>query len=601
MPEIGSAVQSSDASSDAAILREMQRKQQKQPISKNGKTPLVRKSGYDALAGIAGPLGIPMWAFYVNRGQAIASFGVQSKDTPIMEFQPANKAYQMVPYTGFRTFIKTQIGRATRYYEPFSALARPRPFRQMFIGANDLALEETSGEHGLRINVLYFTLPGEPFAALVRQVAVQNTSERVAELEIVDGLPVVIPFGVNNALLKEMGRTVEAWMAVFNLETAIPFYRVQATVGDEAEVETFESGHFYLPFAEADDVTCSLLPIVDPAIVFGANTSLSYPDGFLASSLEELQRAQQITTCRTPCGMAGIATRLAPGATVTLVGLYGHVSDFALIERECPRLTQPAYIAAKHAEARALAEALTAPVATHTSNPHFDAYCRQSLLDNILRGGYPTEIGGQICHIYGRKHGDLERDYNAFYLAPEYYSQGNANYRDVNQNRRNDVWLYPAVGDFNVLAFLGLIQADGYNPLVVLGSQFNLPQDERASILESVDQAEAIAAVWCGRTTSPLASVLKHPSGRREKLTRSRYGASRSLPTRPSASRSTSASGYPSTVTSRTLTGSGGSTRTTNCWSRVLGKSRTRSLAMRVSPEACRPLRFSGIDRLSER
>ena len=49
MPEIGSAVQSSDASSDAAILREMQRKQQKQPISKNGKTPLVRKSGYDAL------------------------------------------------------------------------------------------------------------------------------------------------------------------------------------------------------------------------------------------------------------------------------------------------------------------------------------------------------------------------------------------------------------------------------------------------------------------------------------------------------------------------------------------------------------------------
>ncbi|MFZ1597541.1 MAG: hypothetical protein WAW26_16940, partial [Anaerolineae bacterium] len=58
------------------------------------------------LPGIAGPLGIPLWAFYVNRGQAIAGFGVESKDTPIMEFQSANKAYQTVAYTGFRTFIK---------------------------------------------------------------------------------------------------------------------------------------------------------------------------------------------------------------------------------------------------------------------------------------------------------------------------------------------------------------------------------------------------------------------------------------------------------------------------------------------------------------
>src|SRR5690606_28565767 len=34
---------------DAAVLRELQKKRAKQPVSKNGKTPLVRKSGYDAL------------------------------------------------------------------------------------------------------------------------------------------------------------------------------------------------------------------------------------------------------------------------------------------------------------------------------------------------------------------------------------------------------------------------------------------------------------------------------------------------------------------------------------------------------------------------
>jgi flagellar basal-body rod modification protein FlgD len=48
MPEIGTAI-NPEASSDAAILRELQNKRQRQPVSKNGKTPLVRKSGYDAL------------------------------------------------------------------------------------------------------------------------------------------------------------------------------------------------------------------------------------------------------------------------------------------------------------------------------------------------------------------------------------------------------------------------------------------------------------------------------------------------------------------------------------------------------------------------
>ncbi len=76
-------------------------------------------------------------------------------------------------------------------------------------------------------------------------------------------------------------------------------------------------------------------------------------------------------------------------------------------------------------------------------------------------------------------------------LPAEFYSQGNASYRDVNQNRRCDVLLNPAVGDSEVLAFLGLIQADGYNPLTVLGSRFVVPPERQAAILHLVDQPEA--------------------------------------------------------------------------------------------------------------
>lgn len=58
------------------------------------------------LPGIAGTYGIPMWVFYVNRGQCISSLGVDGKDKAIVEFFSANRAYQLTPTTGFRTFYK---------------------------------------------------------------------------------------------------------------------------------------------------------------------------------------------------------------------------------------------------------------------------------------------------------------------------------------------------------------------------------------------------------------------------------------------------------------------------------------------------------------
>lgn len=78
------------------------------------------------LPGVAGVFGKPVWSFYVNRGQAMASFGLASKDFPMLEFNPANKAYQQTPYVGFRTFVTgTRSGSngmdgESFLFEPFS-------------------------------------------------------------------------------------------------------------------------------------------------------------------------------------------------------------------------------------------------------------------------------------------------------------------------------------------------------------------------------------------------------------------------------------------------------------------------------------------------
>ncbi|CAD7766944.1 MAG: hypothetical protein DNFNHJIP_00346 [Candidatus Argoarchaeum ethanivorans] len=36
--------------------------------------------------GIGGKWGVPLWAYYVNRGQCVSSIGIRDKDDAIMEF-----------------------------------------------------------------------------------------------------------------------------------------------------------------------------------------------------------------------------------------------------------------------------------------------------------------------------------------------------------------------------------------------------------------------------------------------------------------------------------------------------------------------------------
>jgi hypothetical protein len=448
------------------------------------------------LPGIAGKLGIPLWIFYVNRGQAIASFGVQDKDSPIMEFQPANKAYRITPYEGFRTFIKLQRNNSTSLYEPFAPWSSGDR-SQMSNGMNDLEIEVTNQEIGLKTSVLYFLLPNEPLAGLVRQVTITNISQSGLKLEILDGLPIVIPYGISNWGLKEINRTLEAWMAVFNLESGIPFYHLLASSEDTAEVSDIQSGHFYLSF----DNQGQLLPVItDPGIVFGHHSALYSPENFNQLSLRDLAELHQITRGKTPCGFSGLSTVLEPSEQANLNSVIGHAGDFGLISQHKDHLRRPGYLQQKRMEANHLTEQVTSVIKMKSGKPEFDAYCRQTFLDNSLRGGVPlilpdTDHPHFVYHLYGRKHGDLERDYNKFQLAPEPFSQGNGNYRDINQNRRNDVFFEPRVADFNIRTFMNLIQPDGYNPLVLLGSRFTIPEQNLEDILKAESTPEALREV----------------------------------------------------------------------------------------------------------
>ncbi|MEW6100840.1 MAG: cellobiose phosphorylase [Candidatus Omnitrophota bacterium] len=445
---------------------------------------------------IAGKYGTPMWVFYVNRGQAIASLGTKDKDHSILEFFPANKAWQFTPLQGFRTFIKSYQNEKTLFYEPFHNGYVNLGFNlsnRLMQTAYDLKLEETNETLKLKINVEYFNIPNENYAALVRAVTLKNLGKKTKHIQVLDGLPQVIPYGTSNLFLKKLGRTIEAWMQVENLKNKAPFYKLDVDPTDRPEVIHIKEGNFYVSFLTKGNKAKLLKPIVDPQTIFGPVTDFSCPRLFL-SEKNFLHPKEEITTSKTPCGFSLFDLKLAPQQEAGLCSMTGYMRSEEALNNSLKKITNPEYIAAKKEENRKLIEDLQEEIATHSSSRVFDLYAKQTYLDNILRGGYPvifnSQSGKSVFYLYSRKHGDLERDYNKFQIQPTYFSQGNGNYRDINQNRRCDAWFNTQIKDENLILFYNLIQTDGYNPLVIKGISFLLKEKDyvNAKLKEVIEE-----------------------------------------------------------------------------------------------------------------
>ena len=429
--------------------------------------------------GIAGVWGVPIWAFYVNRGQGIASFGIKDKDHPLMEFQPANKAYYLTPILGFRTFIKMACPKGKLFYDAFHNGMSAVGFdinNRMIINSYELKLNEINRTLGLSVDIEYFTIPNDNYGALVRKLMIKNISHAKKRLQVLDGMPQIIPYGLTNMFLKKLSRTVEAWMGVENLKKDIPFFKLKVDPTDRAEVTHIERGNFYLSF----DGKGLIRPIVDPEAIFGQQADFTYPSMFLKHRSYKYP-AQQLRKGRTPCCMPFRAFDLKPDQAETIYTVTGNMDNVDKLNANAGRIAKEEYILAKQQENKVLINDLQSMVSTHSGSNRFDFYCRQNFLDNIIRGGYPLSVehpsGHARIQVYTRKHGDLERDYNKYLIEPTFFSQGNGNYRDVNQNRRCDIWFNKQVREDGIIDFFNFIQTDGYNPLIIKPDCFRFNQD----------------------------------------------------------------------------------------------------------------------------
>lgn len=426
--------------------------------------------------GVAGLWGRPIWVFYANRGQAIASFGTRDKENPIMEFYPANKAFINVSTTGFRTIIKVKSEPKPLIYDAFNSHFNGSNFdisSQMLITPHELTIKETNKTLGLDISIEYFTIPNEDYGALARIVTISNTKKNDLDLEILDGMPQVVPYGFNNWCLKYMSNTAKAWIDVENLKNKVPFAKLRVETTDSAEVIPIDGGNFYVNF-DKNGIT---KPIVDPRKIFGQTCDFVYPEIFASKEDFKYPETQALKN-NIPCFMSYKKINIKPGAIYTAYSLIGNMDNISKLNKNIQRISKADYIVKKKKENKEIIQDLTKDVFTHSASKSFDLYCAQNFLDNILRGGKPLTLQHKDkdtnLYVFSRKHGDMERDYNNFLIEPNYFSQGNGNFRDVNQNRRNDCWFNPNIGEDNILSFFNLLQSDGHNPLVIKPVTFAL-------------------------------------------------------------------------------------------------------------------------------
>ena len=451
------------------------------------------------LPAMAGQDGKPLWAFYANVGQCMGGFGVNNKETPITPFDSATLAYQNIPVKSFRTFLKIDGVDRCIFECENDAL------RTLKINKSNFSIIEECDDY--KVEITYSTVSHRNYAGLIRNVKITNKSNKTVHYELCDGLPVFFPLGLSNFCYKEMVSLMGAYCEI-DLNNNAPFVKFKTSTGDNSVVELAHNGN---GFVSIDKNGKRLDNIVELYQVFENNTSLRRPMGWQEKGIKLLKESQQLEN-HLPCAFSISAFDLKTGESYEFSSLYG---SFLTLDEFNAAVGQFSVSSSKEMvkETEELVKSYL-PKGLKTSNPLFDEYISQSLLDNNLRGGFPIILddkkGGQPYYIFSRKHGDMERDYNAFNIPSTYFSSGPGNFRDVNQNRRSDLYFINQIKDYNIKIFFSLIQMDGQNPLTVKPLVFKKNNNFDESILNGLSVKDKVLdLVSAGSQPGNIYTLLK--------------------------------------------------------------------------------------------
>lgn len=433
----------------------------------NGNTFIVRdyqnaKRFSSFLPAIAGVNGKPMWAFYANVGQCMGGFGTDNKETPIAPFDSAVLAYQNIPLRGFRTFIKFD----GKLSSPFFKASKNQTLK---INKSNFEIIEENKDFEIRI--IYSTISNRSYPGLIRKVCIKNKLDKNVDLEVIDGLLTFLPYGLSNYSYGCLSTLMSAYCEV-KIKNNVALAYNKSPSSDSSDASLSSDSNIYLSL----DKNNNRLPlIVDKTKIFKNDATLINPLGLNNVSFPSLVDNQLLEN-QIPSAFTVNKKSLNKDETLEFISVFSISKDEEETFKNIDELSFN-LLDKMIDETEELVDSL-APRKCITNNELFDLYVTQCFLDNGIRGGFPINIENDVEYLFSRKHGDMERDYNAFEIPATYKSSGPGNFRDVNQNRRNDLYLNKNLYDNNIKLFYSLIQADGYNPLLVtLKGKFALDKE----------------------------------------------------------------------------------------------------------------------------
>jgi hypothetical protein len=483
--------------------------------------------------------GADHWLFISSTGGLTA--GRTNADSALFPYETEDKITAHHELTGGRTILRVAHrvghngdaaeGRRTHLWRPFTTqYAAPYATeRHLYknIPGNKLVFEEINHDLELTLRVAWRT--GDRFG-FVRTVWLENNGERPCQIELLDGLQNILPYGANSALQATMSSLLHAYKrSELDAATGLGIFALSATLSDRAEPS--ESLMATVAWQVGLDNPLYLLSAAQMA-AFGNGRSLTpeqdicgKPGSYLVNSTFTLNpdAAHHWHVVADVNQDSTAVTRLACFLTQDRAAIEQQIE--ADIDQNNDTLVS--YVAA--------ADGLQQTAQPTTTAHHFANVMFNIMRGGILGNGYQVErrdllhfmqtrhrpilrqqaewfaalpdqlpIGDlyaraddsgsadlvRLCHEYlpltfSRRHGDPSRPWNYFSInlkhadgSPRLDYQGN--WRDIFQNWEPLLLAFPGYVEGVIAKFLNATTADGYNPYRVTrdGIEWEVPEPE---------------------------------------------------------------------------------------------------------------------------
>ncbi len=453
-----------------------------------------------------------LWMFLASTGGLTA--GRTDPDGSLFPYETVDRLYDAHHHTGPITLIRAGAGAGAAVWQPF---AQPPPVaapieRHLYkhLAGHRVAFEEI--HHGLGLAFRFRWSMCEAFG-LVRSARLERLGGGPVEVEILDGLRNVLPFGAPLALYQQRSSLVDAYKRTeLDPATGLAIFSLTSRITDRAEaVESLRANVVW-----SHGLANARVTLDDGAIQ-------AFREGrpFEPETLRTGRRGHYLATAR---------LRLAPGAGAAWQVMADAARGPLAIVRLRDRLTAGGAIAREIEGALdAATEALIRNVAAadgleRTGRPVAAAHHFANVLYNNMRGGvFPdgyrapradlldflqvrnrevlarhrsrlealpdpfdvtalvetaAETGDPDLErlsleylplTFGRRHGDPSRPWNRFSIRPAHSDGAPAlsyegNWRDVFQNWEALAMSFPGYLPAMIAKFVNASTVDGFNP-----------------------------------------------------------------------------------------------------------------------------------------